>query len=389
MHTDAKYDRRGLMQPPPLEVDDRTVTTIDAGKLAAARRRYAKDQARRFIDYGRIAGRLEAGSTPSEIFHLFLKIHQRRTRDRADWYSLILQHAHARTRSGTVLDALEAIVPPEEYQQLAATSKLTVAALAAGMRRIVSTERRMRSIRRQLTSIAFPIYFTIGANAASLYLMSAWVLPTLLPANSSVQLPLIGTVVVAVANSIATIALPAAVFAIAFILFYRIGRSRLTGTLRIYLDRHWPFSMYRAQAAMHYTKILAAYLLNGANAEEALSGIANHGSPYLKWRALSVKRHINRGLVEAHDQHDPHWPDPTILVATAAAPTGYDAAKALDQEADRWLTEFEERITELAPRATALSMLISLALNALMLGGILTVVVASRFSSINFNLPRF
>lgn len=136
----------------------------------------------------------------------------------------------------------------------------------------------------------------------------------------------------------------------AVLAFFR-SLPRWNGPLRIKVDRHAPYSVYRTFQGSTWLISLGALVESGVRLQTALEMLAGEASPWLRIRILRALQGVNSGLnlgdalePTVYDDTRYDFPDREIIddLATYSKHSGF--SEALQMVADEWIKESVERI---------------------------------------------
>lgn len=160
-----------------------------------------------------------------------------------------------------------------------------------------------------------------GNLARSLYLMSKYV--------QSFGVPTVAVLIIVIVAIVASM-------------------PKLTGNMRVTLDKMPPFSVYRLVIGSGFMLALSALISGGQRIQDALSSLRSSASPYLRERLdgflLGVNSGMKAGDAMRHSGYD--FPSKEIIDdLTVYAEHSNDFSEALQIIAREWLEDGVERIT--------------------------------------------
>lgn len=149
--------------------------------------------------------------------------------------------------------------------------------------------------------------------------------------------------------------------------------SRWTGGLRIRLDKHLPYSLYRVMQGGTWMISFSALISAGVRVENALQYMSRNASPWLRVRLdaclAGMRSGLNVGDALARSGYD--FPDVEIIddLAVYSRLSGFDtAAELIGRE---WITESVERIRTIMRVIFGISVLCVAAFVGFMIGGLI------------------
>lgn len=141
------------------------------------------------------------------------------------------------------------------------------------------------------------------------------------------------------------------VFGVVILIFIIIGSFRYSfGTLRIWLDRIPPYSIYRTVIGATFLLSLAALVSSGVKLNVALAEIMNKASPWYRERVHAVLFGINSGVKfgDALNNSGYGFPDREAIQFIRAISDGGKLELVLNDYAREWLEESVRKVDFMA-----------------------------------------
>jgi type II secretory pathway component PulF len=135
---------------------------------------------------------------------------------------------------------------------------------------------------------------------------------------------------------------PALIALLLFIVFVFWSLSRLTGRIRIILDEHWPWSIYRMIVGSQFILAAAAMLRSGAADKTVLELFEEEGDPYLIERIQGMRVYVKEGknLGFAMREAGFNFPDSKIIDKLRIyGSMSSDFGKAISMVGEQWLND--------------------------------------------------
>lgn len=120
----------------------------------------------------------------------------------------------------------------------------------------------------------------------------------------------------------------------------------LTGPLRERIDR-WPvFLTYREWQGSIWLRSLAALVAAQMQIPAAMKAIAGRGTPYMNYFTDAIIENLSVSLPDAMKQTGTEWPSAEMITALGIFLSGQDPEQALQQYADEWLTDSQQKVQD-------------------------------------------
>ena len=125
---------------------------------------------------------------------------------------------------------------------------------------------------------------------------------------------------------------------------------RVTGKLRVFLDRLPPWNMYKVSSSVAWLMSLSSMVSSGTTLPEALRRLAETGNRYLKSNIEPVERYIENGynLGQALNAAGRHYPNDEIIGDLEIYADMNDFDKNLSQIANEFLNQSIRRMESLS-----------------------------------------
>jgi type II secretory pathway component PulF len=251
--------------------------------------------------------------------------------------------------------------------------------LAEALQSVVKVGRAGRAIRSAvLAGLAYPVFLlllTLGA----LYFFGYRIIPAFAKAARSDAWHGLARVMVDGAGFVQSwlhwLVLGLVLCALAFAL----SLPRWNSGLRVLLDRHPPFSIYRVMQGAAWLIALAAMVQAGMRIEAAIEQLGQRASAWARLRSDAALRGLRAGrnLGDALQRSGYEFPDRAIIsdLRLYAARSGFD--EALRVIGEEWVSESVERVKALMNVIFAVSLL---------LVGLVIMLIAAGFAAMQMQL---
>lgn len=167
--------------------------------------------------------------------------------------------------------------------------------------------------------------------------------------------------------------------AVGLVIAFFIALPRWNGSVRIVLDRHAPFSIYRIMQGSSWLIALSALVQAGMRIESAIEQLSKNASAWARVRGDAALKGLRAGrnLGDALERSGYEFPDREIIsdIRLYATKSGFD--EALRVIGDEWITESVERVKALMNVVFSVS---------LVLVGVVVMFIATGFGAMQMQL---
>lgn len=205
--------------------------------------------------------------------------------------------------------------------------------------RVVKSGRTI--VRMVRNNLAYPI-IVFGVTAVFLYVFGVKVVPEFARMSDPSKWHGAAKTLYLLSQVVQAYGILALTLVVSFLIGIILSLPRLTGELRVILDRFPPFSVYRLVQGSGFLLALAALLHGGRRVQDAFATLSESASPYLKERLDGFLLGVNSGrtvgdamLLSGYD-----FPSKEIIDdLTVYAEHSQDFSAALEITANEWLED--------------------------------------------------
>lgn len=277
---------------------------------------------------------------------------------KSDPVAVIINEWIRATRNGDRLSkAMESWVPEGERMLISAgeSSGSIEASLISVCKGIKSKQQVKSSI---IGAVAYPIllsFVTVGI----LWVFGTKVIPQLARVSKPETWQGTAKGLYVMSNVVQDWTIPILLAIVVIAILIALSMPKLTGKLRVYLDKIPPWSIYRMWIGGDFITSLASLQKAGTPLEKSLLELRTNSSDYLRERLDSAIRGLRSGLNlgESLAKSGHGFPDPEVVddISTYASLSGFDAA--LEQVSDDWLESGIESIQSQAKLMNGISIM--------------------------------
>jgi type II secretory pathway component PulF len=259
--------------------------------------------------------------------------------------AIFIADAHAIIREGKPLSAAFArYISTEEASIIQAGERS--GRLREAFRDAIENIKRKQAIRAAIVGGAtYPAILAIML-CVMLYIVSSRLMPTLAKAVDLDALTGSAAILRALSSGFTNYGVAAGVVLAGFVAWVAWSMPRLTGKLRVRLDRLPPWSVYRASNGSAFLLNVAVMVQSGIKLLDALQQLFENANPYMQERIGAAIQGIQRGrnLGEALADSELEFPDRKAvrLVQLLAGNSGFE--ESLQNFAVQWADESVARV---------------------------------------------
>ena len=282
------------------------------------------------------------------------------------------------TKGLSFAEAIRPYVPSDEYMMIVSGDKANN--LPGALDLVCDVKTRIRKIMRAVRSALYQPASYLGVIFISLYVIANWVVPSLVTTSSIMKTDDASLHILVLVSSLATgkMAIVSATAIAALTAALWLSLTRLTGPVRVFLERFPPWSTYRNVQGYVWLSGFIALVRAGMPDTEALQHQADTATPWLHERLDAILANLGprgQSLPEAMFAAGYNFPSPEMIDDIEASWGGKGAYDRLLKNSQVWADMLEQQALSGAARARSVFSIVMM----LLAGGL--AVVASNVGS--------
>ena len=306
--------------------------------------------------YQMIAVRMGWGISTESVLALYARQMRRRGKRSVP---NILDSVRTRmdTKGLSFAEAIRPYVPADEYMMIVSGDKAND--LPGALDLVCDVKTRIRKIMRAVRSALYQPASYLGVIVASLYIIANWVVPSLVMTASTMKTDDTSLHILILASGFATgkMAIVSSATITTLLVALWLSLTRLTGPVRVFLERLPPWSTYRNVQGYVWLSGFIALVRAGMPDTEALQHQADTATPWLRERLDAILLNLGpqgRSLPEAMAFTGYNFPSPEMIDDIEASWGGKGAYDRLLKNSQAWADTLEQQALSGAARARSI-----------------------------------
>jgi type II secretory pathway component PulF len=285
-----------------------------------------------------------------QLMDALQSLHERAQRKgSSDPTYVVLDHLIRKIRSGQQLsEAFREFAPPRERLLLeAGEAQGDLGFALKNVARTVDATSEMKS--KVISGLAYPVVLLMAV-IGMLYFVGTTVIPQMAKASDPSKWTGVARSLYELSKFVQTPwfwTIPASLIGVSLLIAWSLPKTLGSGTLRSYLDKVPPWSLYRLIVGSGFLLSLSSMLRAGIPVQEALFQMRSHASPWLKQRldgALAALRSGSQNIGYALAESNYDFPDREIVDDLTVYGELPNFDEIVDDIGQEWIEKGLERV---------------------------------------------